>query len=132
MFATQFARFAIFVVYFWFGILKVVGESPATALIEQLYNRTMPIMPFATFLILFGIFEMALGLLVLFSRATKVTTVFIAIHLIMTAGPLVLLPAATWSGAFVPTLEGQYIIKNILIVSVLLYLFPSRKVGGGR
>jgi hypothetical protein len=31
--------------------------------------------------------------------------------------PLVTLPAVTWQGAFLPTMEGQYIIKNLLIIS---------------
>ena len=125
--ANTFGRLAIFVVYFWFGILKVVGMSPATGLVEQLYNRTIPIMPFATFLILFGIFEMLLGLLILIPRAAKPATWLIATHLVMTTGPLILLPATTWSGPFMPTLEGQYIIKNILIVAVLLFLYREKK-----
>ena len=42
--------------------------------------------------------------------------------------PLVFLPAFTWQSFLVPTLEGQYIIKNVLIMAcgvvILSHLKP--------
>ena len=40
--------------------------------------------------------------------------------MITTAGPLVLLPSETWQSFFVPTLEGQYIIKNLVIIAAAI------------
>jgi len=34
--------------------------------------------------------------------------------------PLILLPQVTWSGILVPTLEGQYIIKNLAIIAAAI------------
>ena len=39
------------------------------------------------------------------------------LHMIMTFMPLFMLPEVTWSAFLVPTLEGQYIIKNLVIIS---------------
>jgi hypothetical protein len=50
------ARFGLFVVFFWFGILKVLGLSPASGLVQRLFEQTIPYMSFSTFLVAFGIF----------------------------------------------------------------------------
>jgi hypothetical protein len=42
------------------------------------------------------------------------------IHMIMTFLPLIFLPSTTWSGFLVPTLEGQYIIKNLVIIAAAM------------
>lgn len=115
---TSVARLAIFVVYFWFGLLKVIGVSPATELVHALFNQTLAsFVPFATFFILFALFEVAIGLMYLFPKLDRISFPLILLHLFTTAGPLVLLPSAVWTQPFVPTLEGQYIIKNVLILS---------------
>jgi len=114
------ARFSIFLVYFWFGILKVIGQSPASPLVQSLFEKTIPFMSFPLFLLLFGIFEMILGVLFLIKGMERFALVLLLLHMITTILPLFILPAATWTGFLVPTLEGQYIIKNILIVACAL------------
>lgn len=110
------ARFGLFIVFFWFGFLKVIGMSPASDLVKSLFEQTIPFMAFNTFLISFGIFECIIGLLFLFRGLERIVIPLLFIHVVTTFMPLFLLPAATWTGFMVPTLEGQYIIKNILIV----------------
>ena len=117
-----FARFSLFVIFFWFGALKVVGQSPATPLVQHLFSQTISFMDFGTFLILFGLFECLIGVLFLIKGREKWALSLLAIHMITTAGPLVLLPQETWSGFLVPTLEGQYIIKNLAIISAAIGL----------
>lgn len=119
-FSVKFSRFSLFVVYFWFGVLKVVGESPANPLVSDLLSKTMPFMGFETFILLLGIFEMAIGLSFLFPRILKFSLLALALHMVTTVMPLILLPVITWSGMFVPTLEGQYIIKNLLIIAAAI------------
>lgn len=110
-------RLAIFIVYFWFGFLKIVFVSPANPLVESLLNATMPWLTFNQFIVGFGIFEMVIGLLFLVPRFEKIALGLLAVHLVTTVMPLFLLPAIAWQATFVPTLEGQYIIKNVLIVA---------------
>jgi uncharacterized membrane protein YkgB len=117
-----FGRFSLFVIYFWFGILKLIDVSPANPLVEDLLERTLPFMSFKTFNFGFAIYEMLIGILFLFPKATKAVLVLLFLHMITTFMPLVMLPAVTWQSPFVPTLEGQYIIKNLLIISVALFI----------
>jgi uncharacterized membrane protein YphA (DoxX/SURF4 family) len=121
------ARIALFVVYFWFGILKIFDLSPASPLVQQLFEATMPFMPFPTFLILFGIFECIIAILFLMPRTTRAAVILLAIHMITTIMPLFMVPDATWTQMFVPTLEGQYIIKNILIISAAITILAGTK-----
>ncbi len=115
-----FARVAIFIVYFWFGILKLVGSSPANPLVEDLLKRTLPFITFDQFIILLALFEILIGILFLIPKVERVVAALLAVHMFTTFMPLVLLPSVTWQGFLVPTLEGQYIIKNVLIIALSL------------
>lgn len=114
------ARFGLFVVFFWFGMLKVLDLSPAGPLVENLFNRTLPIIEFSTFIVLFGLFEALIGVLFLIKGMERVVMPLLAIHMATTFMPLFLLPEATWAGFMVPTLEGQYIIKNLVIIATAI------------
>ncbi|MDQ3014862.1 MAG: hypothetical protein M3Q73_03290 [bacterium] len=118
-----FSRISLFIIYFWFGILKVFDLSPATPLVEALQKQTLPafITP-SGFLIAFGIFECILGILFLMPRLTKLSKWLFAAHMITTFMPLLTLPAAVWVKRFVPTLEGQYIIKNLALIATVFHL----------
>ncbi|CAN5136074.1 DoxX family protein [soil metagenome] len=112
------SRFAIFLIYFWFGILKVVGASPASPMVLSLLSKTMPFMSPGLFLMMFGLFEVFIGIAFLVPGLERVAILLLCIHLITTILPLYFLPELAWSSPFVPTLEGQYIIKNILIAAL--------------
>lgn len=120
-------RFAIFLVFFWFGILKVLDLSPASGLVQRLFENTIPFMSFHTFIICFGIFECIIGIMFLIRGLERFVIPLLLIHMITTLGPLVLLPEETWGGFFVPTLEGQYIIKNILIIACAISIAAKIK-----
>lgn len=115
-----FSRFSLFLVYFWFGILKVVAESPANPLVSSLLEKTLPFMTFETFIVLLGVFEVLIGILFLLPKFTRVVIPLLTVHMITTVMPLILLPQIAWSAPFVPTLEGQYMIKNILIIALAI------------
>ncbi len=125
------ARLGIFVVFFWFGLLKVIGLSPASGVVERLFDQTIPFMSFAVFLILFGLFECLIGILFLIRGAERVVIPLLFIHMFLTFGPLFFLPQETWSGFLVPTLEGQYIIKNLVIIAAAVgiasHLHPLKR-----
>ena len=114
------ARFGLFVIFFWFGLLKDLGMSPASGLVQSLFEQTMPFMGFSTFLVLFGLFECFIGILFLIRGMERVVMPLLFIHMITTFLPLFLLPQVTWSAFMVPTLEGQYIIKNLVIIATAI------------
>ncbi len=114
------ARAAIFIIFFWFGLLKVLGLSPAESLVQSLFETTIHFMSFGTFLIFFGVLEMCIGILFLFKQVTRIVIPLLLLHMLTTALPLFILPSATWSAFFVPTLVGQYIIKNLVIIAATI------------
>jgi uncharacterized membrane protein YkgB len=114
------ARLAIFLVYFWFGILKLFNLSPAGPLATALVAKTVGASHFHTLFILLALYECLIGVLFLFPKATRVVIPLLLIHMIIVCSPLLLVPDLAWSRAFVPTLEGQYIIKNLAIIALAI------------
>lgn len=114
------ARFGLFVVFFWFGLLKVLSLSPASNLVQALFEQTVLFMSFNLFIILFGLLECLIGILFIIKGFERVVIPLLFLHLIATFLPLFLLPQETWTGFLVPTLEGQYIIKNLLIIAAAI------------
>lgn len=114
------ARIGLFIVFFWFGFLKILALSPASPLVQNLFEHTMPIMPFDTFMVAFGAFECIIGILFLIKGMERVVIPLLFIHMLTTILPLFLIPEVTWSSFLVPTLEGQYIIKNVVIIAAAI------------
>jgi len=110
------------VIYIWFGVIKLVEQSPATPLVEALFNKTLAwLLPFSSFYQLFSAAEVVIGVLFLcsiFSNSQKllvfITVIFFG-HMLTTALPLLLLGKEVWQAFLVPTLEGQYILKNLAL-----------------
>jgi uncharacterized membrane protein YphA (DoxX/SURF4 family) len=123
------ARLAMAVVYFWFGILKLFGLSPANPMVQSLQARTLPILTFDQFIVLFALFEMLISILFLIPKATRVAMVLFLTHMVMTTMPLFVLPQMTWQSALVPTMEGQYIIKNVVLIVLAANLGASLRRG---
>lgn len=115
-----FARIALFIVFFWFGFIKLIGASPASPLAEALTAKTVGLEFFWPLFLFLALIECIIGLLFLIPKAVRVVVPLLLIHMLVVCSPLVLVPEATWQAPFVPTLEGQYIIKNIVIVAAAL------------
>lgn len=113
------SRIAIFIVFFWFGFLKVIGLSPAEGLVTDLFNLTLKnIMPIEIFLPIFGLFECILGVLWLIPSLTRISFFTLCFHMICTFLPMILLINQTWQNFLTLTLVGQYIMKNIVIIAL--------------
>lgn len=125
--AFVFAHLALFTVFVWFGFLKVVGLSPANGVVTELLTVSLPFIPHNPFLIGLGIFEMVLGVLFLIPRMERLAIALLVPHMITTFGPLVLIPELTWLSFAVPTLEGQYIIKNLVIIALAVSILVDLK-----
>ena len=116
-------RIPIFIIFFWFGFLKIIDLSPA----QQLVKDTVYWMPFLsaeswTFVI--GVWEVLIAICFLFKRTTLIAMVLLFLQMSGTFLPLLILPEVTFqnSNPFLPTLEGQYIIKNIIIITAALII----------
>ncbi|MFA7216560.1 MAG: hypothetical protein WC095_01075 [Candidatus Paceibacterota bacterium] len=121
------ARLSLFIIYFWFGFLKIIDQSPANPLVSDLLSKTLPFMSFELFIILFGLFEMLIGILFLVPKLERVVIPLLFIHMITTALPLFFLQQISWSRFMIPTLEGQYIIKNIALITCAIGIASHMK-----
>jgi len=121
-------RIGLGVVFFWFGALKLFpGLSPA----EELVRNTTPFVDPAFFLPVLAIWEMAIGLGFISGRFTRLTLLLLFLQVPGTALPLVVLPEVVWTQfPYGLTLEGQYIIKNLVLVGSALAIGAT--VRGGR
>jgi uncharacterized membrane protein YkgB len=113
-------RISLGVIFIWFGLLKPLGVSPAGPLVLATV-RWMPVFTPDTWLAVIGWWEVLIGVTFLFHRTVRVAIALLALQMGGTFLPLVMLPAVTFqSFPLVPTMEGQYIIKNLLIISAAL------------
>lgn len=116
------ARVALFIIYFGFGFLKVIGLSPADTLAIG-FAEKMGFGAIATELFwLLAVVECLIGVLILFPRLTRVAIFLMLGHMVLVCSPLLLYPEATWNSFLVPNIEGQYIIKNAALVALALGL----------
>ncbi len=121
-------RIGLGVVFFWFGALKLFpGLSPAEELVR---NTTYFVNP-DWFIPVLAVWEMAIGLGLMFGIFMRLTLLLLFMQMPGTALPLVVLPEAVWTQfPYGLTLEGQYIIKNLVLIGAGLVLGGT--VRGGR
>lgn len=119
------ARVSIFLIFFWFGMIKLLGLSPAGPLAEALTARTVGLHYFDTLFTILSLVECLIGLLFLFPKMTRLVIPLLLAHMALVCSPLILVPEQTWQQPFVPTLEGQYILKNAVVVAVAIGIAAS-------
>jgi uncharacterized membrane protein YkgB len=111
------SRIALFIVYFWFGLVKLLGLSGAMPLAEALTAKTVGVAYFHLLFTALAVAECIIGALFLIPRAVRLVLPLLVMHLAIVCAPLVLVPEMTWRSFLVPTMEGQYILKNVLVVA---------------
>ena len=116
-------RIPIFIIFFCFGFLKIVDLSPAQELVQDTVYW-MPFLSAEMWTYVIGFWEVLIGVFFLFKRTTLIAMLLLLIQMSGTFLPLVILPEITFqdSNPFLPTLEGQYIIKNIIIITAALII----------
>lgn len=106
-------RMGLAVVFIWFGLLKPLGLSPA----EDLVRRTVYFVPPDIFIPILGWWEVAIGVGLLYRPLNRAAIFLLFLQMPGTLLPLVLLPDVCFTQ--IPwglTLEGQYIIKNAVLI----------------
>jgi uncharacterized membrane protein YphA (DoxX/SURF4 family) len=125
-------RISLGVVYLWFGLLKFFpGLSPAAGLatrtIEQL---TFGLIPAETALLLLAVWETLIGLGLIFGVWMRITLLLLFVQMLGTITPVFFFPQEVFTAVpYAPTLEGQYIIKNMVIISAALVLGATVRGG---
>ena len=126
-------RVSLGIVFLWFGILKFFPSvSPA----EELATRTIDVLsggliPAAVSLPLLAGWETLIGIGLLVGRGLRGILLLLYVQMLGTLTPIALFPHDVFVAIpFVPTLEGQYIIKNLVLISAGIVVGAT--VRGGR
>ncbi|HEU4395658.1 MAG TPA: hypothetical protein VFS92_08840 [Planctomycetota bacterium] len=125
-------RGSLGVVFLWFGVLKFFpGASPA----EDLAARTISVLTggavgASVSLPALALWECAVGAGLLAGRWMRATLALLWLQMAGTLAPLLLFPAETFTRfPFAPTLEGQYIVKNAVLVSAAIVVGATVRGG---
>jgi uncharacterized membrane protein YkgB len=118
-------RLALGAVLLGFGLLKFFpGVSPAESLAVETFDRlTLGLLPDAASRLAVASFESVVGVLLLTGWLPRLTLGLLALQLIGILSPLVLLTGELFAGPFgAPTLAGQYVLKDVILVAAALVI----------
>jgi len=121
-------RISLGVIFLWFGVLKFFkGLSPA----EELVRNTVYFMDPDIFIPILALWESIIGLGLITGKYMRLTLLLLFLQMPGTTLPLIILPEKVWTiFPYGLTLEGQYIIKNLVLISAGLVL--GANVRGGK
>ena len=109
-------RLSLAITFIWFGMLKVTGASPVYDLVAHTVYWVSPEF-FVPFL---GVWEVVVGLGLLFAVAIRLTLLLFWLQLTGTFLVLVLRPDIAFQQGTNPlllTTEGEFVIKNLVLIS---------------
>ncbi|PJF35820.1 MAG: hypothetical protein CUN49_08590 [Candidatus Thermofonsia Clade 1 bacterium] len=131
-YAVMILRVGLGVVFLWFGVLKFFPSlSPAEALATKtIETLTFGIVQPQLALPLLATLETLIGLGLLTGKLMRLTLLLLLFQMLGTVTPLFLFPSETFTHfPYAPTLEGQYIIKNIVLVAAGLVIGATVRGG---
>jgi uncharacterized membrane protein YphA (DoxX/SURF4 family) len=126
-------RVSLGIVFFWFGALKFVpGASPAEGLASETVARlSFGLVDPKVALVVLAAWETGIGLLLVLGRHLRLALGLLLLQMAGTLTPLVLFPSLTFARfPFEPTMEGQYILKNLVLISAAIAIGATLR--GGR
>lgn len=126
-------RYSIGIIFIWFGGLKFFpGLSPAEGLAMATIERlTLGIAPLYFMQFTLALFEVIIGLLMISGRFIRLTILLLLVQMVGTMSPLILFPELVFTQPpFALTIEGQYIIKNVVVISAAIVIGATARGGG--
>ena len=123
-----FLRVGLGVIFLWFGVLKFFpGLSPA----ENLVRNTVYFFDPDIFIPVLAAWEALIGVGLITGKFMRLTLLLLFLQMPGTALPLLILPDVVWNiFPYGLTIEGQYIVKNLVLLGAGLVLGGT--VRGGR
>lgn len=106
-------RLSLGLIFIWFGLLKPFGEKTTTSLLAH----TIYFFPPELILPMLGWWEVAIGLTLMFKPLVKYSIILQFVRIPGTILALIIHPKICFVHIpFVPSPEGQYLIKDIIIL----------------
>ncbi|MEV3896180.1 DUF417 domain-containing protein [Streptomyces anulatus] len=129
-------RATVGIVFLGFGLLKLFpSASPAEQLaVDAATKMTLGLVPETVLLLSLAALETAIGIgLIAGGRLLRPTLVAFFLHMGGVFSTLLLLPDAMWQPhSPAPTMEGQYVVKNVVLVAVCLVVAADAWGSGSR
>ena len=126
-------RWSIGAIFVWFGALKLApGLSPADQIAtDTTMVLTLDLLSEDVARLSLAVLELTIGIGLLTGRFLRLTLLLLFAQMTGTLTPLIIFPEQIWTDfPFVLTLEGQYIMKNAVLISAGLVIGST--VRGGR
>jgi len=115
-------RWAVAILYVWFGGLKLINASPASELVVRTVFWLQP----RTAVLFIGGWEVLIGIGLMFAHPVvlRITLLLMWLQLAGTFQTFVLLPDAVFRNGnpLLPTIEGQYTFKNVVLITAGLVI----------
>jgi putative oxidoreductase len=131
--STDVLRVAVGAVFLGFGVLKFFpGVSPAESLVMATTDKlTLGLVPGHAALVVIATLECFIGVCMLVGRWMRLAIWLLALQFVGILSPLVLLPARLFGGPYhAPTLEGQYVLKDVILVAAGMVIAAATFRGG--
>lgn len=118
-------RISLGIVFVWFGALKVFDVSP----VSDLVGHMAYLIPEETFVLILGLFEIAVGTLLLTGRLLRLALALFCIQMAGTFLVLPILPEVAFQDGnpFLLTVEGEFVVKNLVLLSAGLVVGTTVK-----
>jgi len=112
-------RLSLGIVFLWFALPKF---RPGLSAVDDLAERTIGsltahLVTGSTATYLLAALEAAIGISLLTGRLLRPALAALMVQMAGTLTPLVLFPAEMWKAPFVLSLEGQFIVKNLVLIA---------------
>ena len=113
-------RLALGAVFLWFGALKLFANSPVTSLIRETYT----FLPVSIFILVLGVWEMLIGIGIIFKRALRCVLILVTIHLVGTFTAIWFKPGLFFVQGvpFCLTVDGEFVMKNLVLITAALVI----------
>ncbi|MDA3866565.1 MAG: DoxX family membrane protein [Salinivirgaceae bacterium] len=125
-------RISIGIIFFWFGALKFFeGLSPAQNIaIDTIDLLTFGLLPEKIILYGLAFWEVLIGIGLLFNVFMRETLLLLYLQMVGTFTPIFLFPEQVFvEFPYALTFEGQYIIKNLVVISAGITLGATVRGG---
>ena len=120
-----FLRVSLATIFIWFGALKPLGISPA----EELVKRTVYWFPPDQFVPILGWWEIGIGVCLLIRPLIRLGLLLLFLQMPGTILPLFLLPEVCFTRFPIGlTMEGQYIVKNLVLIGAAIVVGGTVRV----
>lgn len=120
-------RVAVALVFIWFGMLKVAGESPVAELVAD----TVYWLPSGFFVRFLGVWEVIVGLGLLVPVALRLTLLLFWAQMAGTFLVLVVHPGLAFesNNPLLLTVTGEFVVKNLVLITAGVVIGSTARAG---